>query len=317
MNSDLVFINSDLVLIACAGVGDVLICTPTIRALKETYPKRKLIVYCLSEYHREPLLHNPYIDSLRDARRLWRWPHHAYLYFFNRRLLFHNKLDFQRVSPACAFDKNVVDLVPELFGRVELKTRKVQLFFTKDEEQRAQEALAEYQNVVFLHIYSSSGENHHWPTANWGKLVSELPQFTFIQLGLASEPHVDGAVDWRGKTSLREALCLIKHGQSFAGVDGSFAHATNAFDIPGVVLFGDSNPLHWGHENNINVYKDVECSPCALWKIPCPFQHECMETITVAEVKEALVRQMDAALVHQARRPQFGSSVFRMPVPTQ
>jgi ADP-heptose:LPS heptosyltransferase len=112
-------------------------------------------------------------------------------------------------------------------------------------------------------------------------------------VGQDHEPYVTGALDWRGKTTLYEAFCLIKYASSFVGIDSCHAHATNAFDIPGVVLFGDSDPTHFGHSNNINLFKNLPCL-CyyELFGRPCPYNNECMHLITVDDVEQALVKQM-------------------------
>jgi len=154
--------------------------------------------------------------------------------------------------------------------------------------------MAPYKNTVLMHIHSRSSVNHHWPIEKWEALIEALPDCTFIQIGNKDEKYVKGSLDWRGKTQLRDAFCLIKHAHTFVGVDSSFAHATNAFGLPGVVLFGDSSPVHWGHENNINLYKKVSCSPCYYYigSNPCPYGHECMNTIDVHEVRAAVLHQL-------------------------
>lgn len=88
---------------------------------------------------------------------------------------------------------------------------------------------------------------------------------------------------------------MLKHAKSFVGVASVFSHATNAFDIPGVVMMGPSPPWIWGHENNINLFdKSLSCTPCLddLAKTPCPYQSECMSNITVSMVSEALRKQL-------------------------
>jgi ADP-heptose:LPS heptosyltransferase len=112
-------------------------------------------------------------------------------------------------------------------------------------------------------------------------------------VGLPGEPHVPGAVDLRGKTSLREVFALLKAASGFVGVTSSFSHATNAFGTPGVVLFGPSAPEVWGHANNVNLSRNLPCAPCidVLHNAPCPYGAECMH-IPVAQVQEALRRQL-------------------------
>lgn len=89
-------------------------------------------------------------------------------------------------------------------------------------------------------------------------------------------------------------FALLKGASGFVGVTSSFSHATNAFGTPGVVLFGPSAPEVWGHANNVNLSRNLPCAPCidVLHNAPCPYGAECMQTITVAQVQEALRRQL-------------------------
>lgn len=291
--------SKELVIVAWGGAGDMLLCTPTFKALKETWPDRKIIVYYFKAgkfAHRHPLLNNPYIDSMRMMHwaTMWRYPRAWYQYLFRGDKVKYYSLDFQRIPLSYLHDKPVATIVPDIFG-IKSADRKVQLFLSEKEDRRAQRRLLGYNNVVLMHITSTCSPNHHWTLESWAELVKQLPEYTFIQLGFKKEPYVEGAVDWRGKTTLREAFCLIKHAASFVGVDGSMSHATNAFDTPGVVLFGDSSPGQWGHPNNINISKHVACSPCYfyLYGKGCPYGNKCMKLITVEEVKQALRSQME------------------------
>jgi ADP-heptose:LPS heptosyltransferase len=305
--------SKDIVVVAWGGIGDVMICTPTLRAIKERYPDRKLIVYCLGKSHWDVLLHNPHIDSLRlvGIKYMWRYPRHLYFYLFNRKRFKHYPLCFQHVAPSFLYNMHMAEVVPDIFSDlgIQLGENKVQLFLTKREEDKAQKSLAPFEKVIIIQIHSKCSINHHWPMDLWEALISDLPQFTFIQVGLSDEQHVRGAVDWRGKTSLREVFALLKYADGFVGIESSLGHVTNAVDLPGVVLFGDSSPIHWGHENNINIYKGVSCSPCYyyLWKNPCPYGHQCMNHITVKEVRSAILQQMNVRR-HFRRFPTQGAA---------
>jgi ADP-heptose:LPS heptosyltransferase len=291
--------SKEFVIIQWGRIGDVLLCTPTYRALKKNYPDHKIIVYCVSDSQCEALECNPDIDSVRRLRilKMWRYPYHLYAYLFNRRLVKCHQTTVQRIPLGWSRNKPVKEVVPEMFNPdLKLDVSELQLHFTETEEKRARHALAGYRNVVLMQIHSRSSPNHLWAMEKWAALVSQLPEYTFIQIGLTDEMPVEGVVDWRGKTTLRDALCLLKYANSFVAVDSSLGHASNAVGVRGVVLFGDSSPAHWGHENNINIYKNLPCSPCNYYLHggPCPYGHECMETITVEEVKQALERQMSS-----------------------
>jgi ADP-heptose:LPS heptosyltransferase len=292
---------NELVIIIWGKIGDILVSSAAIRALKETHPDKQLILYCSSEAQRDVFRNNPYVHSIRIFRiwNLLKHPYHLYVYLFDRKRIKYYRTYFQYIPLTWIYEKSVKDIVPETFGDLNVVQRQsdVQLFFTKEEENRARERLAPFRNVIFMHIFSGSSVNHHWPLNRWEKLVASMPGCTFIQLGNKSEPQVAGTIDWRGQTSLREALCLIKYGSSFVGVDSCFSHATNAFNLPGVVLFGDSSPIYWGHSNNINIYKAVRCSPCYYHLAPaaCPYDHACMNLIEVEEVRLALLRQLEVS----------------------
>ncbi len=273
-------------------MGDGILCTPALATLKKQYPKHKVILYCTKKHHVPVFQNNPNIDSLRflSAKTLWRYPYHLFAYVFKPTLVNYISLAFQHVGLyEHIYKRSVKEIVGDIFG-LTVKDLRSSIYLTEAEDKRGRELLAPFQNVVIMHINSSIAPNHHWILERWTQLVKELPEYTFIQLGLPAEEQVPGAIDWRGKTTLREAFSIIKHATSFVGVDAGLSHVTNAFDIPGVVLFGDSNPIQWGHDNNINLYKKTACSPCYfyLWKERCPYDHACMEAITVDDVKSAL-----------------------------
>jgi ADP-heptose:LPS heptosyltransferase len=297
-------IQKKIIILTWGGLGDILVCIPTFKALKQHYPQSKLIVYCTKKIHFPVLKHNPYVDSIRflAIKSLWRYPVHFYYYIVNRNKVKYTPLFFPHILPSIYINNSVKDIVAQMFNiSLNNSNRNIQLFFTEKEQQRAKKMLQPHKITVLLHIHSKSTDKHHWEMKKWIELVKELPEFTFIQIGHKNEPYVAGTIDWRGKTSLRVALCLLKYCSSFVGVDSVFAHATNAFNTPGVVLFGDSSPAQAGHENNINIYKNLRCSPCYyyLWGNPCPYDNNCMKQITVVEVKAALLAQVN---VSQSRK---------------
>ena len=300
--------NRTLVLVAWGGVGDAIICTPTIRALKENFPTHKIILYCPARKQWDVFKNNPYIDSLRilNVWSMMRYPYHLFAYKFNRKLINYTLLHFQFVAPSHIYDKSIKEIAADMFN-IKLNNLNVDLFLSPEEELTAKKKISVYENVVIIHVHSRSSVNHHWSIEKWNQLVRELPEYSFIQIGFTDETAIEGAIDLRGKTTLREAFALLKYADSFVGIDSNFSHVTNAFNIPGVVLFGDSSPTIWGHDNNINIYKNLDCSPCYyyLWNQPCPYDHSCMDSISVSEVKEALKSQIRKKTKNSGNRDLF------------
>ncbi|MBL6449333.1 glycosyltransferase family 9 protein [Fulvivirga sp. 29W222] len=287
---------NELVLISWGGIGDVLVCTPTIRALKEQDPERDIVVYCMKKNHLEVLANNPHIDSLRYLhwKSMWKYPYHLYAYLFNKKLVNYTVFSFQHVDPPNLYSKSIKHIAADIFD-ITLEKDDNEIYLLAEEQAWAKEKLKEYKKVVLMHVHSRVAPNHLWEIEKWNELVKSLPEYTFIQIGFKDEAKVEGAIDWRGKTTLREAFSLMSQADGFIGVDAGMSHVSNAFGTPGVVLFGDSSPVFWGHSNNINIYKNVPCSPCYyyLWKYRCVYNHECMKLITVEEVRGALVSQME------------------------
>jgi len=299
--------SNKIIIVSWGGIGDAIVSLPAIRALKEKDPSKKIILFYRNMGHEAVFRNNPYIDALHPVKLsallfrpaylaaflVWRYPGTFLAKVLNRWKVDYVLMHFQHIPLTWIYKKNVIDIVPDMFN-VTLRSRKIELFFTEQEVAAAKEKLKPYKNVIFMHIHSKASPNHHWNITNWEELVQQLPEYTFIQFGGLNEQLVKGAVDWRGGTILREALCLLQQCDSFVGVDSSFSHATAAFQTPGVVLFGDSDPMYWGHSNNINVYKAVECSPCyyELWGRSCPYGNKCMKQISVDDVKQSLMRQM-------------------------
>jgi ADP-heptose:LPS heptosyltransferase len=253
----------------------------------------RIIILQAWGYTREQMdvfLNNPYIDHLWYCNRFVQKSFFPVLAIFGvipRRLL---------SPPDWILDRsNIKDLIADVFS-LNLDDKHVDIFLTDDEKSWAQALTSNYKNPILLHVHSRSSRHHNWPIDRWERLIQLLPDFTFIQTGLSDDPSVRGVVDLRGKTSLRQMFSLAKYVKAFVGIESVVAHVTNAFNIPGVVLFGDSSPTLWGHTNNINIYKNLSCSPCfsiLQGKGDCPFGHECMVSITISEVRDALLKQME------------------------
>lgn len=283
--------------ITIGGLGDVLLSTPSFKALKENNKNSKIIVHCTSPAHMEVFRHNPYVDSIRNTSFFSNMVPYT-LYKLNK--LHFGSIAYGRFMPTMCYNnnKNATEIIAEMLGAT-LEDKQVQVYLTPEEESKAISMLAKYKNPVIMHITSLTSKNQEWPLKNWEELIRQMPDYTFLQVGLSNDEAVTGAVDLRGKTRFREALAILKHAVSFVGVVSSFAHATNAFGTPGVVLFGASTPAIWGHANNINIYKELHCAPCIdlILNHECPYGKPCMNTITVEEVKSAILKQTKPAAV--------------------
>lgn len=269
----------------------MLLSTPIFGSLKREYPNCKIILFCRKKRARDIYSHNPNIDVVRHKAL---YVHPSLYIAYHLKLAKFYFLNYGHFQPGLVYEINATQIIGDMVGLKHCSS-KVEVYLTAKEEEWGRKRIAEFRNPIVIHIASGTSKNQSWPHQNWEELIRGLPEYTFIQIGSSFEEKVDGAVDLRGKTTFREALSILKNSMSFVGVVSSFSHATNAFGTPGVVLFGASTPKVWGHPNNINIYKNLRCAPCVdlLLGSACPYGSPCMSGITVEEVRNALLFQLN------------------------
>lgn len=287
--------------ITCGGIGDVILLTPTLREIKRRLPRATLTVHTIDKKHHEVLLHNPHIDVLRLESK-------AHLFCINLlRKTGYLPKRYQRPSygdyaPSIWFPKqHATKLIAELMG-VQLSDPTLDVFLTPEEEEFARATTSALRIPIAIQVKSST-VNKEWPLKYWRELIARNPQYEFVQLGVSGESRLEGTVNIPEGLDLRSEFALLKYCRAFVGVESCFAHVTNAFSTPGVVLFGSSSPEIWGHPNNINLSTGIRCSPCIdiIAGNKCPYGVECLETMAVEQVEEALKKQLSAVrLVRQA-----------------
>ncbi len=275
-------------IISWGGIGDALLLTPALRALKAEQPDRKVAVFYPKKSHEEVLRHNPNIDILKTANPL-ACPFEAFSYYFGLKP-FH-LVNYGQYSPSRFARVHAAEIIARMLG-VKLDGAHMEVFLTSQERDRAAAHFVYRTRTIALHTGANCSSNKNWPEQNWSSLVRRNPQFRFLQLGAADDPNAEGAVDLRGRTTLREAFAILACSDCFVGIESSLAHAASALKIPGIVIFGPTTPQVWGNSNLTNLYKRAPCSPCidVLFSDPCPYERYCMTDITVVEVENTLYR---------------------------
>jgi hypothetical protein len=113
-----------------------------------------------------------------------------------------------------------------------------------------------------------------------------------IQVGSASDPPLQSALDLRGKTTLRETAALLANAEVFVGLVGGLMHLARAVDCPSVIVYGGrEHPDQTGYIANVNLYSPIECAPCWL-RNDCCNEHKCMKAISSEEVVSAALEQI-------------------------
>jgi ADP-heptose:LPS heptosyltransferase len=293
-------------ILAVGGIGDVLMLTPALRALKQANPRAFVKVFCLGRPQYEVLLFNPHVDRVKlvSGGAAVAWLRAAPL-DFARLCLDHltepdtaerhfSTSNYGVFHPSILRGRHATEIIGETIG-VKVTDRTIEVHLTETEEEKAKAIVRGYKYPVALHITSDCSENQNWALEKWRKLVLRNSRYNFIQLGLPNESRVEGALDLRGHLSIRESIAVLKHSRGFVGVVSALSQAANAVATPSVVLFGPSTPEVWSHSNHAVVTKRLRCSPCIDDTIgfQCPYGAPCMSDISVEEVEYALRKQLE------------------------
>jgi lipopolysaccharide heptosyltransferase II len=95
-----------------------------------------------------------------------------------------------------------------------------------------------------------------------------------------------------GELDTAKLAALLARGKLLIGNDSGPAHLAAAVGTPTVVFFGPTDPGRTAPRGAPSIVLDryVFCSPCFLKT--CPYQHECLEEISVSMALEAALRML-------------------------
>lgn len=136
-------------------------------------------------------------------------------------------------------------------------------------------------------------KNKQWFPERYQTVADGLRQdVRWIQLGLAEDPPISGALDLRGRTTLRETAAILANSRIFLGEAGFLMHLARAVETRSVIVYGGrEDPAVSGYRVNENMVGRTICSPC--WqRTRCDYGHECMRMIEPNEVIVAVRRQL-------------------------
>jgi len=176
----------------------------------------------------------------------------------------------------------------ELTGEVTLRPY---LHLTDDE--RAAGRLAPRQIVLHSSGLSahSAMRNKEWVEGRMQEVVNALrDEYTIVQLGAATDPGLDGVVDLRGRTSMRQSAAIIASSVLTVAQVGFLMHLTRAVDRPAVIIYGGrEQPWQTGYSCNTNLFTSLSCAPCWSWnRCGNAVERECMHRISADDVVHAV-----------------------------
>lgn len=135
--------------------------------------------------------------------------------------------------------------------------------------------------------------NSEWYPDRFQELCARLrSDVRVVQIGGASDLKLEGAIDLRGRLTLRQTAAVLANSLVFIGLASFLMHLARAVDCRSVIVYGGrEKPEITGYAGNKNLYYPVRCAPCWQRNV-CEFDHKCMAMITVEQVVTAAAEQI-------------------------
>lgn len=151
-------------------------------------------------------------------------------------------------------------------------------------------------------------ETKHWTPEGFAGVARGLAEMGFapIFIGAKNERALNrsiqaqapGSADLTGRTTLADAVALIRQSAVVVTNDSGAMHIAAALGRPAVSIFGPTNPVNvgpYGQPRSV-VRLSLPCSPCNYRRLSqCPHSHACMRDLTVEMVMDRVREVLSAA----------------------
>jgi ADP-heptose:LPS heptosyltransferase len=275
-------INGDVKNFYCyrqGALGDCLMTTAALRGLKEKHPGCH-ITYVTNEHSMQILEGNKFIDELTV---ICETPNRGIYFKYPEHMGYPNK----------PLQDHLIKYFNKCAGVV--GDFAMECTLSEKEERTGKTLKGQFKKYVTIHPKAGWSQYKNWYNDRWGEVVEHLFKkgYVTVLLGHIDDPLLVNVVDFRGH-SVKEAVAAIKYADLHMGIDSFTNHASVIVETPAVIVFGSTSPTGSGYDQNVNIYKDLECQPCYKeysspeQKKVCPFNKKCMDLISVQEVIEAI-----------------------------
>ena len=184
---------------------------------------------------------------------------------------------------------------------------KIELPISEKRQLDARKLLENYgvdlsKNTIALGVGSTNSRAKRWESESYAKLNDLLQKelnANVLLVGTKDELDVSNNVAEKsrlkpliltGKTSLSEAISILKQVDLLVSNDMGLAHIAPAIGTKTLAIFGPTRFETTQPIGSEIIRKDVECSPCMLRD--CPIDHRCMTKISPLEVFEKVKKML-------------------------
>lgn len=131
--------------------------------------------------------------------------------------------------------------------------------------------------MIIIHPFARQLKNGKENPKNypyWEELIKLIDE-PIVQIGIEGEKQL--VQDFRTNLDFIDLTKLVKEGRIWVGIDSFFQHFCWDLSKKGIVLWGQSDPLIFGHKENINLLKGREYlrdKQFWLWE-QCEYRDDC------------------------------------------
>lgn len=226
-------------------LGDVLMTTPIIAAVREKYPAAK-IRFHVEESYKDLLVGNPHINEIVTHRPGCYTDIYEYIAKnptdHIARMAMANHYDTLWHHTPKTRNQHMMDWYASRTG-LDIKLQNYHIQFSSDEESR--EAV---KNILpkkyFVFHTTSRVPSKDWPAVYFGKLANLIQEknseLELVQIGSSTDNRVPGALDLCGKLSLKQTMAIIEKAMFYIGGDSGPSYMAEAALIPTFIILGST-----------------------------------------------------------------------------
>ena len=293
----------ELLVIKLLTLGDAVLVTPTLKAIREKYPSHRITLVTCKGW-KDVFEGNPYIDELAvtiDHPKSSFKPSH---YFYDEiTTQYIDKKEWDQViqlnclSFAGEYKRTGIhfrDFYAEIAGVYPLKDTKYFIPITDDHRKTIDKILQQFEiGKKLICIHTNGGwALKNWSENRWMKFAERIYdryQCKVILVGGKGEainsPYIINLAD---KLSIKELVALFERADLFVGLDSGPMHIASAANTPIIAMFSVTHAKVGApnSDNFITIQAPLSC------EIPCGLKHcykeiNCTDSISVNTVLKA------------------------------
>jgi len=283
------------------GMGDLVMATPGIEALRKKFPNKQIHV-AVKKKLIPVLQNNPHIDEVINVDE----PINLKRYYMIIDISYPcARYEIARLHARKLVEKNRVEIFAEAIGTRDFILNLKPSFYVSEEElQHGKDFLNKHHldpNKKTIAIATHSAEIYrNWPQEHYKELIEIIKEkFNIVIIHNEITEFYETTIDACG-LPFRKAAGILAICDGLITVDTGLLHVAAALDIPTIGLFGpiDFKARCKGYKNITVIVSDLDCIPC--WRnatIKCSktnivkgYSH-CMTSIKAKQVAKIVINK--------------------------